>query len=69
MTQSPEVRAELANLGVPASPTTTVRSCRCGCADWPGKLLVSAVGVQDHPEVDTSEIQAAFDDVFDQAIA
>jgi hypothetical protein len=24
--------------------------------------------VRDHPEVDTSEIQAAFDDVFDQAI-
>jgi hypothetical protein len=31
-------------------------------------LLVSAAGVRDHPEVDTSEIQAAFDDVFDQTI-
>lgn len=37
-------------------------------ACWPGKPFVSAVGVRDHPEVDTHEIQAAFEDVFDQAI-
>jgi hypothetical protein len=44
------------------------RSCHCERRDWPGKRLVEIAGVRDHPQVDTSEIQAAFDDVFDQAI-
>jgi hypothetical protein len=32
------------------------------------KLLVSRTWMRDHPDVDSSGIQAAFDDVFDQAI-
>ena len=43
-----------------------------GLADvsvWPvGNRLVNTGKVRDHPEVDTAQIQAAFDNVFDQAI-
>jgi hypothetical protein len=33
-----------------------------------GKPLVNQARVRDHPDMDSSDIQAAFDDVFDQAI-
>lgn len=39
-----------------------------GVCQLANKPFVSAARVRDHPEVDTSEIQAAFEDVFDQAI-
>jgi hypothetical protein len=34
----------------------------------PAEPLVNRAGVRDHPDVDGSEIQAAFDNVFDEAI-
>jgi hypothetical protein len=37
-------------------------------SDGPGNLVINGARVRDHPDVNTSEIQAAFDDVFDQAI-